>query len=302
MQMLTEDRNRQIDERLRHKTQDDTLMREAMAGAGLTRWEALALPDLVHSLYHSQESDMPLLDGQILYQCTALTEGAGKKLVDCRQVQVRLRVLDVVSDLPTRRTMGLTASRRQVVCRITEEAREQGGLLTQEDVAFIVQASERTIRRDVEALAQLGIHVATRGYIKDIGPTVSHKGIALRHWFAGQEPVAVARSINHSLHAVERYLVDFRRIAFLAMKGMDAVTIGRITRLSPSLVKTYRSIYDAFREQEEYAYRFEEICMSEGALIEEKPANGAKKKDFQQTTTTYVSPITNPMKSQGQRT
>ena len=32
-------------DRLRMKPQNDTLMRAAMDGAGLTRWEAQALPD-----------------------------------------------------------------------------------------------------------------------------------------------------------------------------------------------------------------------------------------------------------------
>ena len=51
MHMLTEDRNRQSDDRLRMKTQDDTLMRAAMDGAGLTPWEARALPELVDEMY-----------------------------------------------------------------------------------------------------------------------------------------------------------------------------------------------------------------------------------------------------------
>ena len=259
MLMLTEDRNRQSDERLLMKTQNDTLMREAMAGAGLSPWEARALPDLVEEIYFSQGGDQPMRDGQILFQCTAIDEGAGKALKSCRQVQVRLTTHDLATDRPLHREQGQTAMRQQALCRITEEARSQGGLLTQEDAAYLLHSSERTIRRDVQELLQRGIHVATRGFLKDIGPSVSHKGIAIRHWLDGKEPADVARAINHSVQAVDRYLADFRRVVFSCRQNFDAVTITRMTRLSRSLVETYMAIDEAVADNPSYAYRWREI-------------------------------------------
>lgn len=296
MIMMTEDRNRQSDERLRLKTQNETLMREAMAGAGLTRWEARALPELVEEIYFSQGVAGPLRDGQILYQCTALDEGPGKSLAACRQVQVRLSVVDVAHDQPLRRAQGLSVMRQQALCRITEEAREQGGLLTQEDAAFLLHSSERTIRRDVAALLKRGIHVATRGFVKDIGPTLSHKGIAIQHWLAGSEPVEVARQINHSLGAVERYLGDFRRVAFATMKGFDVTTTARITRLSPSLITTYRTIYDAVAKDPDYAYRFDEIRLLDGIEEDPPPPDTSGKKGAPMIVTPCQSSSESPMK------
>lgn len=297
MYMLTEDRNRQSDERLRLKSQNETLMREAMSGAGLTPWEARALPELVEEIYFSQGGDGPMRDGQVLYQAIALEEGPGKALSACRPVQVRLTVVDVGSDQDLRREVGLTAMRQQALCRITEEAREQGGLLTQEDAAFLLHSSERTIRRDVAALLKRGIHVATRGFVKDIGPTVSHKGVAIRHWLGGSEPVEVARQINHSLTAVERYLGDFRRVAFAAMQGFDAVTTSRITRLSPRLVATYRTIFDEAVDQADYAYRFDEIRALQASQDAPTPENAGKKGAPHFWTTPSLFASANPMKS-----
>lgn len=269
MHMLTEDRNRQSDERLSMKTQDTTLIHEAMIGAGLSHWEAKYLPELVQEIYFSQGDEQPLRDGQILFQCTAINEGAGKCLAACQQVQVRLTTHDQDVDRPLHRREGLTAMRRQILCRITEEARSQGGLLTQEDAAYLRQSSERTIRRDVAALLKLGIHVATRGVLKDIGPSVSHKGIAIRHWLEGKEPADVARAINHSVQAVDRYLNDFRRVVYTARQGFDAVTTARMTRLSPRLIETYRTIFTEASENPAYAYRWQEIELQ---LSEEMPA------------------------------
>ena len=81
------------------------------------------------------------------------------------------------------------------------------------------------------------------GMSKTIGPTLSHKGLAIRHWLQGKEPVAVARAINHSLAAVERYLEDFKRVGLLVMKGLDEIAIVQATNLSPALVKTYQAMY-----------------------------------------------------------
>ena len=300
MDMLTVDRNRQSDDRLQMKTQDATLMREVMAGAGLTPWEARVVPDVVREIYFQNPDRAPLRDGQILYQCTAIEEGPGKRLSECRFVQVRLTVLDLEADIPVRREHGIEAQRRQALCRITEEAREQGGLLTQEDAAILLQSSERTIRRDVAHVLKQGIHVATRGYLRDIGPTVSHKGIALHHWFAGEEPVMIARKINHSLKAVERYLSDFKRVAWCAIQAFDTTTTVRIARLSTSLVATYRTIWEAYKDCPECTYRFDEIRLTEATDNAEESDTSEKKGDLSLMATTLCPSMNaNPTKNLG---
>ena len=40
---------------------------------------------------------------------------------------------------------------------------------------------------------------STRGTVNDIGPGVTHKGIAIRLWLDGKEPTEVALIIHHSL-------------------------------------------------------------------------------------------------------
>jgi hypothetical protein len=88
---------------------------------------------------------------------------------------------------------------------------------------------------------------------------LSHKGLAIRHWLEGKEPVAVARAINHSLSAVERYLEDFKRVSLLVMKQLDEVAIARAANLSPALVKTYQAMYQEAAAKPEYRYRFTEL-------------------------------------------
>lgn len=256
---VNETNQMQCDARLRLKTHDQTLIRQAMAGAGLTPWEARVLPQVVEEIYFSDGQSQPWKEGQVSFSCVAATEGAGKSLDQCRMVPVRLSVFCVSDDREVLRRDGAVALRRLKVMRIAEEAREQGGLLTQEDLGVLLHCDERTIRRDVKELKTLGIHVPTRGFVQDIGPTLTHKAQAIRCWLQGQEPVGVARAIHHSLAATERYLSDYKRVSLLVMKGLDHITIARAAHLSSALVATYVAMYQEAQATPAYAYRFEEL-------------------------------------------
>lgn len=63
---------------------------------------------------------------------------------------------------------GREGLRRGRIMRITADALEQGGVLTQEDLARALGMEGRTIRRDVEALQGEGHLVYTRGRVKDV--------------------------------------------------------------------------------------------------------------------------------------
>ncbi len=68
------------DRRIRFKNQDQQMIVRAMEGAGLTRWEAGVLPDLVKELYFGQPADRPLRTGQLRYECVSEGEGAGNPI------------------------------------------------------------------------------------------------------------------------------------------------------------------------------------------------------------------------------
>ena len=247
--------------RLRHKTQDARLAHLAVEGAGISPWEADVLVDVVNEVYFTEPEERPLQAGQMRYVCVALSEGAGKPLQRCKQQTVVLSLLerDDPQILAQHNADGL---RRHRIQRLTEEAREQDGLLSQEDLAQLLCCSVRTIRRDIRGLRERhGIMVATRGQQKDIGPTVSHKGVAIDHWLKGCEPLEVARKINHSLHAVERYLQHFSRVVFLSGKGFEPLQIALTVGISSANVKTYLEIYEATHWQSRYADRYREIAL-----------------------------------------
>lgn len=246
-------------QRLSNKNQDQQLINKVVAGTGLSPWEATVLVEIVQEVYFTDAAKQPLRSGQLRYDCVQTTEGAGKPVKQCQTTPVHLTLLDS-ADPAFEAKHGHTALRQLRIQRLTEEAREQGGLLTQEDLAQLLFCDVRTIRRDIAELREKReIHVATRGQQKDIGPGVTHKGVALRLWLEGKEPVEVARQINHTLHAVERYIQHFCRVAFLWRKSFAPLQIALTVGISSASVKTYLDIYETYAKRKEYQRRFEEL-------------------------------------------
>lgn len=249
-------------ERLQAKTQDQQLINRVVVGTGMSPWEAKVLVQETRDVYFSTPESHPMRSGQLLYSCIASHEGAGKPLKECQMVSVRL-TLHSADDSPGYGKPGycgnMTDLRRQKILRMTEEARDQGGLLTQEDLGSILCCDDRTIRRDIKALRAQEIIVGTRGTIKDIGPGVTHRELAIRKWLEGQEPVDVARDINHSLNAVERYLQHFSRTVFLRRKKFAKLQISLTLGCSSASTGVYLELYEKYHRKRKYKQRFEEI-------------------------------------------
>jgi hypothetical protein len=176
-------------------------------------------------------------------------------LKDCPMTCVTLNLIDSGDD----QIADADKLRRHRLGRLCEEARDQGGLLTQEDLAQLLCCHVRTIRRDIAALKKLGIHVPTRGQQKDIGPTLTHKGVAIRHWLEGKEPQEVARAINHSLRAVERYLQHFARTVYCIGKGFSPLQTAFTLGISNAGVHNYLEIYAEFKSNEGFKLRVAEL-------------------------------------------
>lgn len=253
--------------RLRIKTQEQRLAKLAVDGAGLSPWEAEVLTSAVQEVYFAEPQDNPLRSGQMFYECAEASEGAGKPLSECSLARVVLTIHDP-KDIEVHGKQGADGLRRHCILRLTEEAREQNGLLTQEDLARLLHCDVRTIRRDVAAFREQEIIVATRGQQKDIGPGVSHRGVAIRHWIEGADPTEVARRINHSLTAVERYIQAFARVVYLEQKEFDVFATALTMGISVAGVNTYRAVLDEHRKKPEFKRRLKELEIIGGKFFE----------------------------------
>lgn len=234
----------------------------AVKGTGLSPWEAQILVEMIEEVYFTNPGLRELCEGQIKKNCISIHEGPGKELKECELTTVILTLFaegdseDLSSGTAKGRT---TETRRRRLMRISSEAKDQGGLLTQEDLAELLMCDVRTVRRDIHELKGNGIVVPTRGTIKDIGPAVTHREIAVRLWLEGKEPVEIKTHIKHHIRSVENYLEKFKRIVYLRRKGFNdfeaAMTIG----ISVNAVKTFSELYNKYKDTKLFQMRIEEI-------------------------------------------
>lgn len=119
--------------------------------------------------------DLPSTLGWLKYLCASRRAKHGKPLSEQDMVRVILTLDDGVEDLEVLKDQSCAALRQKKILRLTDEAYEQGGLLTQEDLGRLLQVSSRTIRSDIAALTVDGNMIHTRGFDHDIGRGVSHK-------------------------------------------------------------------------------------------------------------------------------
>jgi hypothetical protein len=173
--------------------------------------------------------------GQIEYTCVSAEEGPGKSMEELKKVRVRV-TRDLASDREVQARLGDGAMRRVQILRMTEEAYDQGGLLTQEDVGRILGVSSRTIRRDVEELMQKKVKMYLRGLQRDIGKGISHKIWIVGLYLEWKTYSEIERITGHSVGAIKIYLKDFSRVVMARERGIRSAQeigfyIGRTARL-----------------------------------------------------------------------
>ncbi len=196
---------RQRQERLDAKTLDSLFRRRIEEGAKCSPFVSQAILQIVKEVFPLQAEDLgKQLDlGQVKLLVAAAHEPAGKSLEECQKVTVLL-TLDAKEDLTIRVRDGVTFLRRSRILRLTAEARDQGGLLWYEDLAYrLLNCGVRTLVRDIAALRRRGLEVPSRGQQQDIGPGQTHRVQAVRLFLQGQEANEIARKLYHSLSSIE---------------------------------------------------------------------------------------------------
>lgn len=129
------------------------------------------------------------------------------------------------------------------------DACEQGAVLTHLDLSLLSGLSEKVIREALWAYeAETGKIVPTRGTVHDIGSAVTHKAEVVRRWLRHESPVQIARDLNHSQRAVDRYIADFQKVRLLAQKFPPA-DLPALTRLSKSVVEQYIALLRQYEPQ-----------------------------------------------------
>ena len=222
--------------------------------------------------YFQEHANISLSSGEIAYEAVSAEEPAGKHIRLTRKVTVRLKLIDLNTDLEALANFGLAGIRRHRLARITRQAYDQGALLNYEDLAMILTSSPSTIKRDIALLRQQGMFIITRGTKLDMGPGLSHKTVIIDLYFKGYTFSEIERKTNHSETSVKRYLADFIEIAMLVKDGFSKNQIRLIAKKSDRIVREYSDLYHSYQQQDNQ--RLTEL------LTPEQPGDDAKKKSI----------------------
>jgi len=181
--------------------------------------------------------------GQIVMPAVSIGEPAGKPVRCCKLIDATITI-DSPEDVSIFHEQGPVALRKHRVFRMLTEAHFQGGLLSQEDLARLLSVDISTIKRIFAAFRADGVRLPSRGQIKDIGRTTSHKGEAIRNYVHNFDLSDIGLRLgNHGLESIARYIRHFALVAVLLDKGVPVHQICRVCRLSQSVVEEYIAIY-----------------------------------------------------------
>jgi hypothetical protein len=248
--------------RLDAKTLDSLFRRRIEEGANCSPFVSRAILNTVKEVFAigPQLPDYQLGLGKVRLLVVAASEPAGKSLEQCQKVNVELTLDAGQEDYQVRLHYGVEGLRRSRILRVTAEAREQGGLLSYEDLAFrLFNCGVRTIVRDVAALRRRHVEVPSRGQQRDIGPGQTHRVLAVRLYLEGHEANEIARRLYHTLGSIENYVTTFTRVVILIHKHYVDDQIAFVIRRSTPLVAAYRKLYAEFQAKPSAGRRLAEI-------------------------------------------
>jgi hypothetical protein len=189
--------------------------------------------------YFAQHAELDLRSGQLQYLAVEENEPAGKPIALCKKVSVKLTLHNPEEDLPVYKKSGLRGLRHHKIVRITNEAIDQGGILSYEDIAFILTCSVVTIKRDMSQMRKKGTILPSRGWRHEMGRGQTHKTQILDLYLSGFQFSTIEQRTKHSETAIKRYIQDFARVVLLHEKAFTVDQIRISTGFSHRLIGEY---------------------------------------------------------------
>jgi len=247
------------EERLREKTIERQFLYELERDFELAPATSRAVLEAAKQVLLSMRAENEVGEGQMRATVVSAEEPAGKPLREMKRVSVVMTVDGGMEDLEVLGRFGAVRLRWVRLMRMAQEAMDQRGLLTQEDLSRLLQTDVRTIRRDVAALREDGDWVPTRGMVKQVGRGQSHKAKIVEMYLKGMTYSEIIRRARHSASAIKRYVESFGRVVVLWERGLrEPSEIGYVLGVSERLAGEYLDLRGRY-DRPGYAERLEEI-------------------------------------------
>lgn len=206
--------------------------------------------------------------GQVRLVAASLRAPFGPPLRDTDRTTVTLTVDAGGADAAVLAQEGRVGLRQGRILRLVDEALEQGGVLTEEDLARVLQVTPRTVIRDIQALKAAGHVVQTRGQVKGAGRGQTHKVRIIELWLDRQGYDRIALWAHHSVQSIKRYIAAFQRVVTLHREGAAPAQIAFLVSISERLVTDYLALYEQVQGQAERLAKLDEELARVNGLAE----------------------------------
>ena len=183
-----------------------------------------------------------LSGGQLVWLAVPVDEypQRGKAIADTRMKPV---ILTFISSEDIERFYTDFSSRDLRIHRLVRwchQAYDQGALLTQLDIAVLLNVREPVVSEYVnEWQAISGKVLPTRGNIHDLSAAITHKKEIIALYLQGHLTPTIASKTKHSKESVDRYIHDYESVKTVRAATDDIDKISQITKLSKRVVSQY---------------------------------------------------------------
>jgi hypothetical protein len=201
---------------------------------------------ILEVVYRHIRSRDGLGHGQVLWLAVSINDPPRR-----RQRIADTDLVPVVLDLSTpedieRRLRRESPQERllQRALRLCRQAHQQGGLLSNCDLAELLSSNDPTIAHLLVAHEKATQQIVPRrATLHDVGTGVTHKRLICRKRFVdGKDPAEVARETYHTLEAVDRYLGQFARVRACRLQGLTPEQTAHALGCTVRLVQEYLAI------------------------------------------------------------
>ena len=184
-----------------------------------------------------------LREGQVVAVVVGIDEKSGKPVERMKKIKVVLTLNNGLEDMSNLQQFGRCGLRQIIIQRITCEAVEQAGVLSQEDLSYYLNCSQRTIKRDIQAIRKRGITVTTRGVLHNVGRGQTHKADIIKLYLEDYTYSEIKRKTRHSIGSIKRYLESFSKVLMAKHFGINNLSeLSSVTGLSKYLLEQYIQI------------------------------------------------------------
>ena len=180
--------------------------------------------------------------GQLVYMAVPTDEypKRGKAIADTRMKPVVLSFLTEADIDHIAHGFDSMTLRKNRLVRWTNEAFDQGALLTQLDLAILLGVCDAIVSKYVNELSRQGVMLPTRGNIQDLSGAITHKREIITLYLEGYLTPEIAIKTNHSKEAVDRYIKDYHKVETLWKHQItDLDQIGQLSHLSKRVTQQY---------------------------------------------------------------